>query len=80
MSFAMSQPSSPYKDEHPMECIMDGPFALERVHGPVPDEAVRMPVPDGGQLPLEIILAYLEGRLELNVVCRYLVVHAKSVN
>ena len=63
-----------------IDSIMDGPFALERVHGPVPDEAVRMPIPDGGQLPLEIILAYLEGRLELDVVCRYLVVHAKSVN
>ena len=63
-----------------MECNMDGPFALERVHGTVPDVAIRMHFPDGGQLPLEIILAYLEGRLELDVVCRYLVVHAKSVN
>lgn len=66
--------------QNSMESIMDGPFALERVHRPVPDEAVRMPAADGGQLPLEIILAYLEGRLELDVVCRYLVVHAKSVN
>ena len=58
-----------------MEGIMDGPFALEGVHGAVPDEAVGMPGPDGGQLALKIILAYHEGRLELDVVCRYLVVH-----
>lgn len=61
-------------------CIDGVPKGALEVHGPVPDEAVRMPLPDGGQLPFEIFLAYIGGRLELDVVCRYLVVHAKSVN
>lgn len=63
-----------------MECVVDGPFPLERFHGSVPDEAVRMPFADGGQLALEVILAYFEGGLEPDVACRHLVVHEKSVN
>ena len=51
-----------------VEGVVRGPFALERFHRPVPDEAVRMLGADGLQLPLEILLAYLEGRLELDVV------------
>lgn len=51
-----------------MECIMHGPFTFKRVDGPVPNKAIRMLLADGSQLPLEVILAYLEGRLESNVV------------
>lgn len=47
---------------------MDGPFALEGVHGAVPDEGVRVLGADGGKLALEILLAYLEGGFELDVV------------
>ena len=47
---------------------MDGPFALEGVHGAVPDKAVRMPLTDGGELALEVLLADLEGGFELDVV------------
>ncbi len=51
-----------------MEGVVDGPFALEGVHGPVPDEAVRVLGADGGELALEVLLADLEGGFELDVV------------
>ncbi len=51
-----------------MKNVMRRPFALERIDGPVPYKAIRMLLPDDSQLSLEIILAYLEGRLELDVV------------
>ena len=51
-----------------MEGVVDGPFALEGVHRPIPDEAVRMLGADGGELALKILLADLEGGLELDVV------------
>ena len=51
-----------------MEGVVDGPFALQRVHGPVPDEAIGMPLADGGELALEVLLADFEGGFELDVV------------
>ncbi len=60
--------SLPAHQSKRMESIMHGPFTLKRVDGPVPDKAIRMLLTDGSQLPLEIILAYLEGRLESDVV------------
>ena len=51
-----------------MKSVMHGPFALQRVHGPVPDEAIGMPLTDGGQLALEVLLADFEGGFELDVV------------
>ena len=51
-----------------MEGVVDGPFALEGVHRPIPDEGVRVPGADGGELALEVLLADLERGLELDVV------------
>ena len=51
-----------------MKRIMHGPFALQRVHGAVPDEGVRVLGADGGELALEVFLADLEGGFELDVV------------
>ncbi len=51
-----------------MEGVVDGPFALQRIHGAVPDEAVRVLGADGGELALEVLLADFEGGLELDVV------------
>ena len=51
-----------------MEGVVDGPFALEGVHGAVPDEGVRVPGADGGELAFEVLLADLEGGFELDVV------------
>ena len=51
-----------------VEGVVDGPFALEGVHRPIPDEGVRVLGADGGQLALEVLLADLEGGFELDVV------------
>ena len=48
--------------------VVHGPFALQRIHGPIPDEGVRVTGADGGELTLKVLLAYLEGGLELDVV------------
>ena len=51
-----------------MKCIMHGPFALQRIHGPIPDKGIRVTGADGGEFTLKVLLTYLEGGLELNVV------------
>ena len=51
-----------------MEGVVDGPFAREGVHRPIPDEAVRVLGADGGELALEVLLSDLEGGFELDVV------------
>lgn len=55
-------------DAHRVEGIVHCPFALERLKGPVPYPALRMPLAHRHQLPLEIVLADLEGRLQVDVV------------
>ena len=51
-----------------MEGVVDGPFAFEGFHRPIPDEGVRVPGADGGELALEVLLADFEGGFELDVV------------
>lgn len=51
-----------------VEGVVDGPFALEGVHRPIPDEGVRVLGADGGELALEVLLADFEGGFELDVV------------
>ena len=62
-----------------VESVVRGPFTLERFHGPVPHLRVRMLLPDGRQLPLEIGLANLEGGFELEVGGGDGVVHSDEV-
>ena len=51
-----------------MEGVVDGPFALEGIHRPIPDEGVGVLGADGGELALEVLLADFEGGFELDVV------------